>query len=150
MSLDSVTGSGNAAALRGADVVARAGSVLSSLAVRQRNAPLDAFQLASRPSSQKPRATSDQRPDERQDRTAQSEADSQNSQSPAQAASTFLAQSLAQEQDQSSAAPASQIAAGLRAYARSSGTGSASPQSASGVEIIPPQLSSGHSLDLAV
>ena len=150
MSLDSVTVSGNAAALRGADAVARAGSVLSAQAIRPRNAPLDAFQLASRPSSQKPRSASEQKPDDRRDRATQSEADSQSRQPPTQAASTFVAQSLAQEQSQSAAAPASQIAAGLRAYARFSGSGFASPQSASGVEIIPPQLSSGHSLDLAV
>jgi hypothetical protein len=150
VSLDSVTGSGSAAALRGADAVARAGSILSTQAVRQRNAPLDAFQLASRPSSQKSRATSDQQPDDRRGQATQSETDGQDSRSTTQAASTFVAQSLAQEQDQTSTAPASQIAAGLRAYARSTGGASATPRGDSTVEIIPPQLSSGHSLDLAV
>lgn len=150
MALDGITGSGNTAALRGADAPARAGSVLSTLATRPRFTPLDAFQVATRPDSQRARKATDRPPadDTAAPLAARDGADS--GQTPSRAVTAFLVQSLAQEQDQASgpAVPVSQISAGLRAYARSTGT--AAPQADSGIEVIPPQLSSGHALDLAV
>lgn len=155
MSLDGITGSGNVASLRGADVVARAGGVLASLATRERYSPLDAFQVAGRQGSQRSRTAADQQP---LDQTSTPSVGAPPPRSgtdggqtgAGRAVSAFVAQSLAQEQDQITTSPpqASQIAAGLRAYARS--VGATLPQGDANVEVIPPQLASGHALDLAV
>ena len=151
MSLDAITGSGNAAALRGADAVSRSGGVSSFLTSRPRFGPLDAFQNAGRTGSQRSWTATDQQSADTPPGASQARTAGDKGQSPTQVDTAFLAQSLAQEQDQaaaSSSSQVSQIAAGLRAYARS--VGAAPPGGDVNVEVIPPQLSSGHSLDLAV
>ena len=145
MSLDGITGSGNVVALRGTDAVARVGGALPAPVARPRSSPLDGFQIAGRPGSQRPKAAPQP---QRDDDSAPSSNPA--AKSPSRTVSAFVAQSLAQEQEQGAASPVpvSRIAAGIRAYARSSGT--TAPQTDAGIEIIPPQLSSGHALDLAV
>lgn len=154
MSLDGVTGSGNAAALRGADISARAGGVLSTLEARQRYSPLDGFQIAGQPGSQRSKTPADPQPDDAANPQQAARGKSDDGQASSRIVTAFVVQSLAQEQEAASigaAAPAaSRITAGLRAYARSSGTGAGAGQGEPGVEVIPPRLSSGHALDLAV
>ncbi len=147
MSFDGITGSANAAALRGADAVSRPGGVLSTLATRPRGNPLDAFLIAGRPGSQRSQPPSDQQPDNASTPSSGGQADDGRTSS--RTSTAFITQSLAQEQDTASPpSQASQISAGLRAYARS--VGATTTQGNEAIEVIPPQLSSGHALDLSV
>jgi len=148
VSLDGITGSGNPTALRNAEAVPQAGGVLPSLAARQRYDPLAPFQIPGR--SQPSRRSTDPQSDGADTPSSGGQASGGGGSAPGRPVTAFVAQFLAQDHGQtaSSSPPVSQIAAGLRAYARSSGAAAA--QGNATVEIIPPRLSSGHALDLAV
>ena len=153
MSLGAITGSGNAPDIRGAAASARPGSVAASLAAQARFDALDAVQLATRQAAQqtKPNGAKPNFDSSRRDGTRAGS--DQSGSRPSQSSSVFLAQSLAQEQDQSAAAPVTSAAiSGTAAYARTASRSAPPDQDTTAEILLPlqPSLNSGRTLDLAV
>jgi hypothetical protein len=139
VSVDGINGSGGAAA------AVRASGVGIAQAVRPRFGLPDPFQVSRRQGGQRSQIVDDSPDGERPSETFESR---RKGDSPAaRSFSAFVAQSLAQELDpeDASAAP-SLLLAGAGAYARSADA--ARRQDEANVEILPPALSSGHTLDL--
>lgn len=147
MSLDGINGSGGTSDLRGVSAAIRAGGIGAAQAVQPRFALPDPIQVGRRPPSQRSRSVDDPPSGEHSAETQESR---RGGDRPGTRAFTaFVAQSIAQEQaDGESSLQSAAILAGASAYARAAGAGR--QQGQDGVEIIPPALSSGHALDLAV
>lgn len=147
MSLDGINGSGGTSDLRGVSAAVRVGGIGAAQAVQPRFVLPEPIQVGRRPPSQRSSSTDDPPSGGRSAETQESRRGEDRPE--ARAFTAFVAQSIAQEQagDESPLQSAA-ILAGASAYARASGSGR--QQGQDGVEIIPPVLSSGHALDLAV
>ncbi|MBI3444239.1 MAG: hypothetical protein HY055_02460 [Magnetospirillum sp.] len=156
MSFGAIAGSGNTPDIRGAAASARANGVPSSQATQARFDALEALHLATRKASQQAR-TDEANPQriapQRQAQSSAAEGEP-SGQRPALSSSAFLAQSLAQEQDNTAAASlsASQAQSATAAYSAANSRSAPPPQEIKAEILLPLQasLNSGRSLDLAV
>ncbi len=147
MSLDGINGSGATTDLRGVPAAIRAGGIGATQAVQPRFVLPDPIQVGRRPAYQRTRSSDDQSSGERSAETFESRRSGDGAE--ARAFTAFVAQSIAQEQeDTESPLQPSTLLAGVSAYAHAARPGQENGQD--GVEIIPPTLSSGHALDLVI